>query len=93
MLGSVTINFATNAVTSTGSGFKSHFIRGSSGNFTSSPHVLVAPTQISLSTYDDTFFQMFSSAGTSSLMISWQIDTAGKWSSQFIDFIVVGAMA
>lgn len=91
--GSVSINFATNAPTPSGIGFVSHSMGGSAGNFVSSPHVLVAPTTLSLSTYDDTFFEIFGFASSSSVTIGWQLDTAGKWSTQTINFIIIGAMA
>jgi hypothetical protein len=93
--GDCTINFSSGSVSSSnGTGFKNAGIGGPLGNFSGSPHAVVAPTQLYLSTYDDTAFAFqISGLSTSSISFVWSIDSAGHWPSHLFNFLIVGPVA
>lgn len=93
--GTATVNFQTNAVSTTGSGYNNHGLFGFSGNFTSTPHLITAPTRLYISTYDDTAFAFLGWASSSSVTFSWSIDSAGHsgWPVHSFNFLLVGPIA
>jgi hypothetical protein len=67
-------------------------IRGVSGrNFRDAPHVIVSPSDLSLSTKDNTFYSINRSVTPNQLNIDWRIDSAGR--TLELDFLVLGEPA
>lgn len=70
-------------------------IHGPQRNFRVTPHVIVSPSDLSLSTNGDTFYEINRTAKPDGLEINWNIDAA-KVNNQKgepnleIDFLVIG---
>jgi hypothetical protein len=69
-------------------------VLGAGRDFRSRPHVLVSPSEGSLSTHDNTFFRLNRSVTEEKLILDWRIDRATggvpsdiRWD---VDFLVIG---
>ncbi len=91
--GSALVNLRTGSVV--GSAFPDPGeagVRGATGRpFRVAPHVIVSPSDLSLSTHSNTFYRITRSVTRDSLSIGWSIDSAGR--TLEIDFLVIGEAA
>lgn len=90
-IGHAEVDFTTGGVSGDASRLD---ILGTGRNFRSRPHVLVSPSEGSLSTHDNTFFRINRSATEGRLILDWRIDraTSGvpseiRWD---VDFLAIG---
>ena len=72
-------------------------VRGVTGrSFRVAPHVIVSPSDLSLSTTGNTFYKITRSVTRDSLSIGWRIDSPGggdKTDELEVDFLVIGEAA
>lgn len=86
--GSVRIRYSDRSAFPSGTGFSSRSMQGYRGNFLSSPNAIIAPTNLDLSTHDDTWFSFSHSASSTEITINWSFDTSGG--SQEVKFLLIG---
>jgi hypothetical protein len=93
-IGHAEVDFVTGAVTGNATADPAQPIRGHGCRFRDIPHVLVSPTDLRLSTHDNTFFMINRSVTPGTLRVNWRIDhtTSGipKAVKLQIDFLVIG---
>lgn len=98
--GSAQVDFRTGAVTGdadpdTGEGG----VRGATGRtFRFTPHAIVSPSDLSLSTRSNTSYRIFRNVNRERLSISWRIDSPRGGGSNTndileIDFLAIGEVA
>lgn len=66
-------------------------IRGPRRDFRGTPHIIVTPSDLTLSTHDNTSYRINRSASREALIVNWRIDSAGLQLQ--IDFLVIGEPA
>lgn len=87
--GSALLDFSDHTFSPSGFPPSSTQAHGHRGNFTATPHAIVFPRVLHLSTRDDTFFGVWASGlSTTGVRFDWDIDTKGGW--QQLEFLVIG---
>ena len=87
--GDVNIRFSDHSHTPNGEGFEDIHIHGYRGNFSNTPHAILAATQVGLSTDNDTWFSFTYFVGTSSIDINWGVD-GDNANDNRVQFLIVG---
>ena len=82
------MNFVTGDVTGDATADPDQPIRGHGRTFRSIPHVIVSPTDLTLSTHDNTSYKIDRVARSDALNVEWNINSAGLRLQ--IDFLVIG---
>ncbi|MFX0197875.1 MAG: hypothetical protein ACFFCW_17270, partial [Candidatus Hodarchaeota archaeon] len=89
--GSVTIKFSDWTHTATGDGYHDKYVTGYQGNFDGTPHAILAPTKLGLSTHTDTWFDVWmGSHSPTEISFNWEIDTSGG--DNVIHFLIIGGI-
>lgn len=92
--GDVKINFSNHTYTSTGEGFNSCSVNGYKGSFTTNPHVIIGPSTLGISTYDDTWFDFRYSISSSYIKIYWGVDGADEVNTyNRVQFFIIGPIS
>jgi hypothetical protein len=83
--GHAEVDFSTGGVSGDASRLD---ILGQGRNFRSRPHVIVSLSETTLSTNDNSFYQINRSVTEGTLIVDWRIDRAGG--NLDLDFLVIG---
>jgi hypothetical protein len=83
--GRAEVDFSTGEVTGAASRLE---ILGQGRDFRSRPHVIVSLNETTLSTKNNTFYQLDRSVTEQRLQVEWKIDRAGG--NPALDFLVIG---
>jgi hypothetical protein len=86
--GDARVNFMTGDVTGDATADPGQPIRGYGHTFRSTPHVIVSPTDLTLSTKDNTSYKIDREVRSDALKVMWNIDSARVRLQ--IDFLVIG---
>ena len=95
LIGKVSINFNDHTFNKMSSSFieNDSVIHGYKGKFTDTPHAILSPVRILLSTHHRTLFDIWYYISPSEITINWRLDTYYDPNSNIVQFLIVGPIS